>query len=208
MPRSSSLQTDLFNHPDVIGVASQKAKRPLKVKKSQFAKKPDRFGGNLRTTRASRTFRPVSTKTSMHLNLKSTQAVGKWSFLTPRNKVLIKKLLKAHAQKYNIQVLSSANVGNHLHIHLQTRTTQGFKAFIRAFSGAVALKVTGASKINKLKNKFWTQTPYTRFVHGVKDCLKLQDYLRINILEGFGVPRRQAEYMIRQKMWPELEATS
>ncbi len=201
MSRSSSLQTDLFEYPESIGVVGHKSKR------LPFAKKPDRFGGNQRTSRASRKFRPISTKTSMHLNLKSTQAVGKWSFLTPKNKVLIKKLLKAHSQKYNIQILSSANVGNHLHIHLKTRTTQGFKAFLRAFSGAVALKVTGASKINRLKNRFWTQTPYTRFVHGLKDYLKLRDYLRINIIEGFGAPRRQAEYMIRQKMWPEPESS-
>ncbi|MCE3010561.1 MAG: hypothetical protein LW875_08110, partial [Proteobacteria bacterium] len=46
----------------------------------QFEKKfSDRFGGGKRTTRSSRGQRPLSTKASMHLILKSDLAKGKWS---------------------------------------------------------------------------------------------------------------------------------
>lgn len=168
-----------------------------------FAKKPDRFGGGTRTTRKSRKFRPISTRQSMHLMLKSTRATGQWSFLTPKNKRIVKSLLKAYSFKHHIQILSAANAGNHLHIHLKVQSALAYKRFVRAFSGAIAMKISGASKIKKLKNKFWTQSPYTRFVHGVRDFLRLRDYIRVNILEGFGVPRLQAEYIIKTTEWPE-----
>lgn len=165
--------------------------------KKEFAKKPDRFGGNRRTTRASRKFRPVSTKTSMHLILKSLLAKGAWSFLTPRNKRIVKAVLKDQAEKHGVQILSSANVGNHLHIHLKVRSNLAYKAFVRATAGAIALKITGASKLNKLKARFWTQSPYTRFVHGIQDYMRLSDYIEINEIEGFGYSRKGAELFIR-----------
>lgn len=161
--------------------------------KKEFAKKSDRFGGNRRTTRASRKFRPVSTKTSMHLMLKSLLARGPWSFLTPKNKRIVGQVLQEQSQNHGVQILSSANVGNHLHIHLKVRSNGAYKAFVRAISGAIALKVTGANKTNKLKTKFWTQSPYTRFVHGVRDYLRLKDYIEVNLIEGFGFPRKAAE---------------
>ena len=159
-------------------------------------KRPDKFGGAKRTTRASRKARPISTTKSMHLVLKSLKAVGAWSFLTPANKKLIKELLTKYASYFGVQILSYANVGNHLHIHLKARSHLGFKSFVRAFTGTLALKITGASKINKLKEKFWTQVPYTRFVHGLIDHLRLKDYFEINEIEGFGLPRAKAEYFV------------
>lgn len=164
--------------------------------KTSHAKKADRFGGNRRTTRASRQFRPVSTRTSMHLILKSLQARGMWSLLTPKNKRVVREVVNEQSRKHGVQLLSWANGGNHLHVHLKVKSNASFKAFVRSLSGIIALKVTGASKVNKLKQKFWTQSPYTRFVHGVKDYLRLSDYIEINNIEGFGFCRKGARLYI------------
>lgn len=178
MRQNRKIQTDLFG------------------RESEFAKKSDRFGGNQRTTRASRKFRPVSTKSSMHLVMKSLRAKGPWSFLTPKNKIEIKRLVSDQSSKHGVQILSWANGGNHLHIHLKVKTTARYKRFVRALSGAIAMKISGASKTNKLKQKFWTQSPFTRFVHGIRDFLSLKDYLEINSIEGFGFLRPDAKLYI------------
>ncbi len=178
MPRSRSMQSDLF------------------------AKKSNRFGGNSRTTRESRTFRPITTKQSMHIVLKSKLAKGNWSFLKPKNKQIVAGLLKKYAKIMGVQIFSSANVGNHLHLHLKFHSHSSYKRFIRTLTGAIALKITGASKKNKLKERFWSQSPYTRFVFGIKDFMRMSDYIKVNILEGFGHPRGLAEGVV--KNWDYL----
>lgn len=163
---------------------------------TNFAKKPDRFGGNRRTTRPSRRFRPVSTKTSMHLMLKSILAKGAWSFLSPKNKRMVKEVVNEQSYKHGVQILSWANGGNHIHMHVKVKSKVSYRRFVRALAGVIALKVTGASKVNKLKQKFWSQSPYTRFVHGIKDYLRLSDYIEINTIEGFGFCRKGARLYV------------
>ncbi len=131
--------------------------------------------------------------------LKSTNAKGEWSFLKPRNKAIIAQLIKKYSEAYSVKVFSSANVGNHLHFHLQFRSPRSYRDFVRAMTGAIALKITGSSKIKALKERFWTQSPYTRFVFGIKDFLKISDYIKINQLEGFGHGRAVAEYLVRNR---------
>ncbi len=162
-----------------------------------FAKKSNRFGGDARKTRASRFFRPISTRQSMHLVLKSAHAKGDWSFLRPRNKTTVAYLLKKFAQTFGVKIYSSANVGNHLHIHAKFHSHSSYKGFVRSLAGAIALKVTRSNKNRSLKEKFWTQTPYTRFVYGVQDFLRISDYIKINKLEGFGQSRAMAEYVVK-----------
>jgi REP element-mobilizing transposase RayT len=168
-----------------------------------FAKKSNRFGGDARKTRASRFFRPIATKQSMHLILKSAHAKGDWSFLRPRNKVIVAQAIKKYAEAFGVKIYSSANVGNHLHFHAKFHTHRSYKDFVRAIAGAIALKVTRSSKIKTLRERFWTQTPYTRFVFGVTDFLRIKDYIKVNQLEGFGHSRGLAEYAV--KNWRYLD---
>lgn len=161
-----------------------------------FQKKRDNFGGDLRKTRASRQYRPISTKNTMHLMLKSQNAKGSWSFLTPSNKRIVSHLIRKHADRNGVQIQSFANVGNHLHIMLKVRSVILYKRFVRALSGSIALKITGANKTRKLNGKFWTQTPFTRFVHGLRDFLGLKDYFEINKIEAAGFGRNAAEFFV------------
>lgn len=172
----------------------------LDLQSSQFKKRRDAFGGDGRSKRKSRLSRPISTKKAIHLMLKSTNAKGAWSFLNRKNKNIVSAFLKTHAKRNGIQILSFTNVGNHLHIMLKVRSILLYKKFVRAFSGAVAMKITGASKSNKLKERFWTQTPFTRFVHGRHDFLALKEYFYVNEIEAAGFGRRLAEQFVESIM--------
>src|SRR5690606_31619703 len=56
---------------------------------------PDAYGGELLKTRRGRARpRPLSTRCTMHLVLRSSKAVGAWSFLRPENAQKIEAILK------------------------------------------------------------------------------------------------------------------
>ncbi len=162
------------------------------------------YGGTLRKTRKGRRGpRPLSTKTSMHLVLRSSKAKGSWSFLKPQNRTQLIQILKKFATKYGIRIISIANVGNHLHLHLKLGSRYTYKPFIRAITGAIAMAVTQTSRWKKLKTKtsdrFWDYRPFTRVIESLTAFLNLRDYLKINKLEGEGFSRATARYLIRRE---------
>ncbi len=164
------------------------------------------------TKRASRLGnRPLTTKTTMHLVLRSTKATKDWSFKKPANELRVNNILKKFSDKYGIKLISIGNAGNHLHIHLKLSNRYTYKAFIRAVTAAIAMAVTGASRWNKLKysakDRFWDYRPFTRIVESFKAFLGLNDYIEINNYEGQGYSRKRARLFvvekefIRRKLW-------
>src|SRR5690606_35669226 len=97
-----------------------------------------------------------------------------------------------------VRLNSFANVGNHLHLHVQLTNRHTYRAFIRAVSAAIMMKVTGVSRWNKIKldKKFWDRRPFSRIIVGFKALLRLEDYIAINRLEGWGYNRSQARFLI------------
>lgn len=80
---------------------------------------PTAYGGRLLCYRRGRARgRPVYPGQSMHLVLRSSKAVGTWSFKRPHNERKIDGILKRFAEKHGVRVHAVANVGNHLHLHL------------------------------------------------------------------------------------------
>lgn len=181
---------------------------------------PLSYGGELLKTRNGRLGpRPLDTKNTMHLVLRSSKAKGAWSFRRPDNQRKIKSIMAKFSAKYHVHILSMANVGNHLHLQIQLYKRQFYKPFIRAVTSAIAMAVTGmnrwsknglrGSKTNEVsaiisrrehsspKLKFWDYRPFTRVVKGFKAFLKLKDYIAINKLEGFGVQRNQARFILQ-----------
>lgn len=162
---------------------------------------PTGYGGSLQKKRQGRAHaRPLSTSDTMHLVLRSTQAVGKQSFRTPRNFQKIEKLLHKFAQKYGIKVLDYANNHNHLHIHLKLTNHHQYRAFIRALTGAIATFVTKSSRLNPMKRKFWDRRPYTDIAKGLRYFRNLRNYIKINQLEGEGWGRGTAELAIKRRL--------
>lgn len=163
-----------------------------------YAKRnPSAFGGSLRSTRRGRSRgRPLTSANSIHLTLRSSKARGPLSFRQPRHAARIQALTKKFAGKYEIRIFSVANVGNHLHLHLRLPHKNAYKPFIRALTAAIAMAVTGASRWKKTEGKFWDRRPFSRFVQGASEFLRLQDYVTINQLEGDGIARNTARWIV------------
>jgi REP element-mobilizing transposase RayT len=160
------------------------------------------YGGVLQKSRKGRQGpRPLATRTSMHLVLRSSKARGEWSFRKRNNWRKIEILLDRFARRYGVKVLSYANVGNHLHFHIQLGNRFAYVPFIRALTGSIALVITGASRVRKFAGRFWDYRPFTRIVYGLSGFLKLRDYVKINQMEGFGIRRSVARMVLG---WPDV----
>lgn len=183
-----------------------------------FPKRSKSYGGVLLNKRQNRTYaRPISTSQTMHLVLRSSQAVGEKSFKTNSNKAAIQNILNKFAIKYGIRIISLANVGTHLHLHIKIARRAGYLCFIRAVTSAIAMHVSGRNRwtarvsnksiatlpeltsVSRAKlsaPKFWDYRPFTRIVEGFRAFLNMKDYIQINQLEGLGVPRYQARMLL------------
>jgi putative transposase len=143
-PLTTSYQSYTFVH-------MSKARSPqlALLKKTSLS-----YGGELLKTRAGRLHgRPLDTKNTMHLVLRSSKAKGKWSFRTPKNSRKINEIIMRFSEKYKIQILTVANVGNHLHLHIKLSSRHTYKAFIRAVTSAIAMAVTGINRWTKANIK-------------------------------------------------------
>jgi len=159
------------------------------------------YGGELLKKAKNRSYgRPLSVKNSMHLVLRSTKAKGQSSFATTENRRMVRQLVNKFAAKYGIKIYNFANVGNHLHLHIKLSHRYGFEKFIRAFTGAIALKLGRFSRWKgskqQAKDRFFDYRPFTRVVMGMRAALTLQDYIRLNELEGYGLQRKHARFLI------------
>jgi REP element-mobilizing transposase RayT len=180
----------------------------LQERKKFMKKRPLAYGGELRSFRAQRAkSRPLSNRQSMHLVLRASRAKGPLSFKQPRHAQKIQKIVQHFGAKYRVKILSLANVGNHLHFHVQLHDFHGYKPFIRAITSAIAMAVSGSSRWNKVKEKFWDYRPFTNLVTSKASYLRLVDYIEINKLEGLGYGRFNASFLLarehdRRNGWP------
>jgi hypothetical protein len=185
------------------------------------------YGGELLKTRKGRsTPRPLDTKNTMHVVLRSTKATGDWSFKKPGNEKKIEQIVQKFVIKYGGKIISLGNVGNHLHFQIKLANRFACRPFIRATTAAIAMAVTGASRWKPLKRiiqerkswsdesksnrssgtskllntneskSFWDYRPFTKVIQSFRGFLNLRDYIEINQLEGFGANRSQARFII------------
>ena len=163
---------------------------------SQFKARKTDHGGDLKHPQ--KRARPLSTRDSMHLVLRSTKAKGKMSFY--RHKKQIDQILQKFAAKYHIQLKSYANAGNHIHLHLKLFKRQSYIKFIRAVTAAIMMKVTGfcRDRPKPLDFQFWDQRPFTRLVRSYKAFQNLVDYIQINVFEAMGYSRQEARAEVKR----------
>jgi REP element-mobilizing transposase RayT len=116
-----------------------------------LADEPKAYGGDLLKTRKGRQGgRPLDTRNTMHMVLRSTKAKGEWSFSRTKNSAAIQKICGRFATKYGVKIVSMAYVGNHLHFQLKLGNRHTYRPFVRAITGAIAMAVTGACRWNPL----------------------------------------------------------
>jgi REP element-mobilizing transposase RayT len=158
-----------------------------------FPKSPTAYGDSYLKTRKGRECgRPLSMRDSMHFILRSTLAKGEWRLTSRRNRVAIDEILERFAEKCGVKILSYAINYNHIHLHLKLTNRRAYLKFIRAVSAAIAMKITGMSRWNKLDIKFWDRRPFSRVVSGTRDFKNVKNYIEINQLEGLGSTRGEA----------------
>ena len=64
------------------------------------------------------------------------------------------------------------------------------------------MAITGVSRWLKSKSKlkFWDYRPFTRVIRGFRANLALKDYVAINQLEGLGVGRIEAKFILASRL--------
>jgi REP element-mobilizing transposase RayT len=148
--------------------------------------------------------RPFSQKLPMHIVFRASQAKGEKSLLTSKNKRLVQNALEHYAKLYRIKIYRSINVGNHIHLLLQTQNKTYTLArtdlanFLRRFSGEIAMKVSGARKGAPLpQSRFWDELVYSRLVSFGREFERVSTYFIKNLFEAHGLWDR--------KKFPEWE---
>ncbi len=152
------------------------------------------FGGNLNKGRR-KAARPFSHRLPIHVILKSSRAKGRWSLQSHSDRV--ERLLNKYSKLYGIQVFYQANVGNHLHLLIKTRSKGYpqakalFQAFLRRFSGELAFQIMGAKK-GEPRGRFWDAIPFTRLINWGRDFATAKTYLFKNLFEASGLWDRKS----------------
>ena len=159
------------------------------------------YGGELRKKAKNRGARPLVTKSgSIHLSLRSTKATGIHSFQHSSKHKKVEEFITSFSRKKGILILKFANVGNHIHLHIKIPNHTLYRAWIRGLSSGLAMISMGLNGLNtlrKLNCKFWDYRPFSRVIRSWKHFQNTKNYIEINILEGMGMPRAQAEILIK-----------
>lgn len=153
------------------------------VSKKEWTRLNRRTHGGADTIGRRKEFRPISSKRSMHLVLKSDRASGRYSMLSARNQIFIRSLVYAKARKFGVKLVSFVNVGNHLHLSIRPRNRQAFQSFLRSITNLISRFVTGARR-GKPFGKFWQGLAYTRVLSSRLEELQLFGYIEANRLEA------------------------
>ena len=177
---------------DSKNTGNKKAARQLDM----LPKAPKQYGGVYRNNAKNRGERPLASNQTIHLVMRSTKATGTRSFT--RHRALVKGLVESQAKNANVRVISWANVGNHVHMHIQLPRIfrVQYTKFIRGLTGAIALKIMAANRLNKVvretKDRFWDQRPFTRVLTSWREHVNLRHYIQTNHFEGLGFERNEA----------------
>jgi hypothetical protein len=151
----------------------------------EFKESPEHGGSLIVGKRKSK--RPISTKTPMHLVLRSSLAQGEWSFLRRQNSSFISLLVARLSKKHEVKVYEWANAGTHLHMLVKTRSRKGLGNFLRALAGQIAQKITGAVRGKPFGKRFWDLLAFSRIGQWGRPFETLRIYIQKNTLEALGL---------------------
>ncbi len=157
------------------------------------------FGGG-KSTSHQKYERPLSTKKWIHLVLKSSRAKGEWSFLRLQNKIFIKQLVLKKAKQHGVTVGGYENVGNHLHLKVKITCRQLFQSYLKALTGIIARKVTGARKGRPI-GRFWEGVPFTRVLKSALEEVRLRGYIEANRVQANSGYAAREDYLDNFGSW-------
>lgn len=145
------------------------------------------FGGSLLKGNA-KTKRPLSTKSAVHLVLKSAYATGSRSMLQRQNSQRIDRILRHQAKTAGVRIYHLVNAGNHLHLVVRIQSARLFARFLRSITGLIARHVMrrerGAARVSETPTRagagFWVARPFTRLVTWGRDYRNVSAYMDKN----------------------------
>jgi REP element-mobilizing transposase RayT len=165
-----------------------------------FKKSRKYYGGELRKKADHRGARPLVFRSgSIHITLRSLKAQGVHSFQHTSKRERVRQFVESFSKKKGVQILSFANVGNHLHLHVKLFNKTLYKAWIRGLSSGlamIAMGLEGLKQLSQKKEKFWYQRPFSRIIQSFKHFQATRKYVEVNILEGMGISRIEAELIV------------
>jgi REP element-mobilizing transposase RayT len=136
----------------------------------------------------------------MHITLRSAKATGTHSFQHAANRKRANQFITSFSAKKGIQILKFANVGNHFHFHIKIPNHALYRAWIRGMTSGLAMISMGLAGLKSLKAKnlkFWDYRPFSQVIRSWRHFQITKSYIEINILEGMGMGRGQAELLVK-----------
>ncbi len=188
-------------------------KKHLNTKQRTFEKlasKKKEHGGSL-SHRKRRSFRPISTKHSLHVTLRSDFAIGGRCLL--RHGKMIELTMRKAAFLFRVRIYNYAICGNHLHLFIKGNSRVDLQNFFRVFAGHTAQNILrehplkphekekrrilyegGASRkqgravpCQKNRRKFWQLLLYSRIVGWGREFKAVFRYVTQNTLEALRI---------------------
>ncbi len=140
------------------------------------------FGGDLLKKSHAKVKRPYSPKMSMHVVLKARRSC------LQHYDQRVESIIKRQACKHCIKIYDLVNVGNHIHMVIQTHRKELLSNFLRAVTGLISRKLQAV--------KLWMQRPFSRIVRWGRAFTTIKNYMTINKYQAQGYSRREARFMM------------
>lgn len=147
--------------------------------------------------------RPLIVKKWTHVVLKSDRAKGIYNFLTAKNSILIKQILRAKSKKAGVVIGDFVNMGNHLHLKVKFSSREQFKLFLRSITGLIARKITNAKR-GKPFGRFWQGLVFTRVLSSALEDLQISGYFKANRIQREKGLSSRADYLEKLNLWIQM----
>lgn len=157
-------------------------------------------GGSLRSVRRGRKFRPLSTKTSIHIVFKAQRMNLKRGLRSPVGHEICQQILRRYAKRFFVKIEEQAICQDHIHLMIRLSRRSLGQDFFRVVAGQIAQEFgrrgyvvtdTPRKGVEKVK-AVWKHRPFTRVVLGRKGRWVVRAYVRLNEKEASGkIPYRK-----------------
>ena len=156
-----------------------------------------------------KTRRPLDSRKSLHLVIRSSKATGELNLLRPRNRKIVDEVVKKQSARFGIRIERFANVGNHCHFMLRFRGREYFPNFLRTVTTLISRKVTGARKGGAF-GRFWDALAFSRVVTSKYAEQVLRSFIQGNIVEAKYGAMIRSEYLLlearkRRRRWRDRD---
>lgn len=140
------------------------------------------FGGSLLIGKR-KSKRPLSTKSPIHLVLKSKKAKGRLAFVNHRSH--LEKCISIISKRYGVIIYEKALNFNHIHMVLRLKSIDSYHAWIRILTAEI-VKILSERTRSDLK-EFFTHRPYTKIISWGRQFKAAINYQILNQMEVVGL---------------------